>query len=256
MPSRSVSSCKPRCGCHLITQRRGDRDRRGCSPSATRSPGRLPHCPFQIELFTTLCTIIEPALERYAITDSFACRVGKGQHAALGRAREFARGTVGGWFLKGDVSAYFASISHDRLLALVERRVKDATMVGFLERIIRAYPVTPGRGLPIGALTSQHLANLYLGALDHHVKDDRGVRRYLRYMDDFVAFGEEASMKSLRDSVETFLRERLDLRLNIGISRGTTHPRRCAIPWDASLPAIDSDRAPRDGDAFGIVTQR
>lgn len=193
-------------------------------------PRQITALPFQDRVVHhALCTIIEPALERYAITDSFACRVGKGQHAALGRAREFARGTVGGWFLKGDVSAYFASISHDRLLALVERRVKDATMVGFLERIIRAYPVTPGRGLPIGALTSQHLANLYLGALDHHVKDDRGVRRYLRYMDDFVAFGEEALMKSLRDSVETFLRERLELRLNIGIS--AVRPIRDGVPF-------------------------
>lgn len=119
-----------------------------------------------------ICTIIEPTLERNAITDSFACRLGKGQHAELVRAREFAKGAGrGGWFMKGDVSAYFASIPHDRLLELVERRVKDAVIRGLLERIIRAYPVTPGRGLPIGALTSQHLANLYLGALDHHIKE-------------------------------------------------------------------------------------
>lgn len=177
-----------------------------------------------------LCALLEPALERYSIRDSFACRVGKGQHAAVARARELVRGAqVGSFYMKGDIAAYFASIQHDHLLALLARRVNDRTLLGFVEKIVRAYPVGPNRGLPIGALTSQHLANLYLGALDHHIKDDLGVRRYLRYMDDFIAFGEKAAMHTLRGQVETFLRERLDLRLNQGTS--AVRPLRDGVPF-------------------------
>jgi len=161
-----------------------------------------------------LCAVISPLLERYAIYDCYACRPGKGQHAALRRTKRFVRASPGGWAAKGDVSAYFASIPHDPLMNLLSRRVNDAPVLGVMERIVRAYPASSGRGLPIGALTSQHLANLYLGALDHYVKDDLGVRYYLRYMDDFVAMGERASMRKLQSQIEAFLRDKLLLSLN------------------------------------------
>lgn len=115
-----------------------------------------------------LCAVIEPRLTRYAIYDSYACQVGKGQHAALARAQRFVAASRGGWAFRGDVTAYFASIPHEPLLDLLRRRVADRELVERLERIVRAYPAATGRGLPIGALTSQHLANLYLGALDHY----------------------------------------------------------------------------------------
>ena len=176
-----------------------------------------------------LCAQLEPVLERYAIHDSYACRVGRGQLAALHRAQEFARAERQGCFWKGDVSAYFASIPHDRLLALLARRTRQSMLLGLIERIVRQYPVSVGRGLPIGALTSQHLANLYLGSLDHQVKDTLGVRRYLRYMDDFVAFGERASLLTLRQQVTTYLAEALDLRLNEAAS--ALRPVRDGVPF-------------------------
>lgn len=166
-----------------------------------------------------LCEVLGPYLERYAIFDSYACRVGKGQHAALQRAGRFARASTHQWAFKGDVSSYFASISHDRLMVQLRRRVPDPLLCDWLDRIVRAYPVRPGCGLPIGTLTSQHLANLYLGALDHFIKDQLGVRRYLRYMDDFVAFGERDAMKELRERTHDFLRDALGLILNPKASR-------------------------------------
>ena len=162
-----------------------------------------------------LCGELLPFLERYAIHDSYACREGKGQHAALQRAKGFARANREGWAFKGDVAAYFASIPHDRLMEQIRKRVPDAALCEWLERIVRAYPVTEGRGLPIGTLTSQHLANLYLGALDHRIKDDLGVRHYLRYMDDFVAMGQRADMVRLREQCEEYLTDRLGLALNL-----------------------------------------
>jgi RNA-directed DNA polymerase len=161
-----------------------------------------------------LCSELLPQLERYAIHDSYACREGKGQHAALGRARQFVQANRDGWALKADIASYFASIPHERLMKQVRKRVPDAELCDLLERIVRAYPVTEGRGLPIGTLTSQHLANLYLGALDHQLKDNLGVRYYLRYMDDFVAMGSQAEMTALRQQCEDFLKEALDLKLN------------------------------------------
>lgn len=114
-----------------------------------------------------------------------------------GWIRHFARGAP--WALRVDFASYFASVPHDPLVALVRRRVPDHALCALLERIVRApgHAPQPDRGLPIGALTSQHLANLYLGQVDHWFKDDRGHRRYLRYMDDLVAFGDPGALRSL-----------------------------------------------------------
>lgn len=144
-----------------------------------------------------LVAAVEEDFERYAIFDSYACRKGKGQHAALRRAQRFARGAP--WALKMDMARYFASIDHQRLFGLVRRRVADPELCDLLERIVRA---PAGRGLPIGALTSQHLANLYLGRLDHHAKDDLGLRCYLRYMDDVVLFGNREELRAFLLAIE------------------------------------------------------
>lgn len=156
-----------------------------------------------------LIAAVEADFERYAIFDSYACRRGKGQHAAVRRAAGFAR--AGGHVLKMDIASYFASIPHDRLLDLVHRRVGCPEIEGRLARAI-AHPL--GVGLSIGALTSQHLANLYLGALDHEVKDQLGHRRYIRYMDDFLVFGEREELRRLRSRLTNFLARSLGLRVN------------------------------------------
>jgi hypothetical protein len=176
-----------------------------------------------------LCAEIGPSLERYSIFDSFACRPGKGQHAAILRARGFARRWP--WCLKADVSGYFASIPHDRLLAVAARRIRDPGLRALLGRIVRAGggASCPDRGLPIGALTSQHLANLYLGVLDHHVKDDLGWRGYLRYMDDFLLFGERDALLEIRSDLGAFLHDNLALTLNEHVSR--VLPVRDGVPF-------------------------
>ena len=176
-----------------------------------------------------LCAEIEPAFERYAVHDSYACRFGKGQHSALRRAQAFARRWP--WCLKGDIARYFASIPHERLLALVGRRVKDAGLRDLVGRVVRAPSphLDLGRGLPVGALTSQHLANLYLGQLDHHAKDDLGWKGYLRYMDDFLVFGERDALRVLLDALRAWLDDALGLSLNERISR--VMPVRDGVPF-------------------------
>ena len=172
-----------------------------------------------------LCAEIVPALERAAIGDSWACRVGKGQHGAVRRAQRFARRWP--WVLKVDIASFFASIPHEGLVAMLRRRVRDPGLRELAERIVLRGDA--GIGLPIGALTSQHLANAYLGALDHVVKDDWGVRGYLRYMDDFLIFGERTELVERRALLDVTV-SNLGLRLNLRVT--------CLMPVRDGVPFL------------------
>lgn len=163
---------------------------------------------------TSFRNVLEPVFERRACHDSYACRRGKGSHAAIHRAQTFARHWP--YVLKCDVRRFFASVDHEVLRALLRRVLKDQAVLALLDRIIDHPPpdALPGRGLPIGNLTSQHFANLVLGELDHHIKDRLALPAYIRYMDDFLLFGDDkARLHELHAEVRRFLGERLRLEL-------------------------------------------
>ncbi len=153
----------------------------------------------------------EADFERWLIDDTYACRRGKGREAALRRAEHYA--ARHGWFLKLDVAKYFDSIPHAVLLGEIARRFRDRRVMVLWARIVRAYEVSPGRGLPIGALTSQHLANFFLGAADRHVKETLRVPGDARYMDDMALWGGREELKAAMVSLRDFLAERLGLRV-------------------------------------------
>ncbi len=164
-------------------------------------------------LHHAIMNVLEPVLERYAIHDSYACRKGKGLHAALERAHGFSRKHP--WFLKLDIKKYFDSIDHVILMQLLQKRVMDKALLNLCSQLLATYSVRPGKGMPIGNLFSQHSANFYLGALDHEIKDQWGIHGYLRYMDDFVLFGRSRQeMKQLLQRVKAFLHRRLSLELH------------------------------------------
>jgi RNA-directed DNA polymerase len=155
--------------------------------------------------------ILTPIYERIFIYDSYATRQNKGTHAAILRAQAFSRKWA--WYLKTDILKYFDSTDHDILMSVFERKLKDRKLLDLMNRIIRNSPV-PEKGLPIGNLTSQFFANVYLDPLDHEIRDRKGVHGYLRYMDDFVLFGDSKQyLLDLRAGIEAFLQERLKLRL-------------------------------------------
>jgi RNA-directed DNA polymerase len=163
-------------------------------------------------LHHALLNVCEPVLDRFLIEDTFACRRGKGRIAAVERARWFAQRNV--WFLKLDIRKYFDSVSHSILLERLERRFKDQHLLELFSRIIAGYQTAPGRGLPIGSLTSQHFANFYLGWLDRFVEESLHARGYVRYMDDFVIWGQdERTLRTVRDQVREFLISELSLEL-------------------------------------------
>ncbi|MBI4614506.1 MAG: group II intron reverse transcriptase domain-containing protein [Planctomycetes bacterium] len=157
---------------------------------------------------------LEPIFERRMIADSYACRRGKGTHAALRRAQEFLRRYE--YFLKLDVEHFFETVSHDVALDTLARIIKDRNVLDLLEKIVRTHivPGHGGRAIPIGALTSQWIANLVLDRLDHHVKEKLRTPAYLRYMDDFVLFAHgKARLSDARREVEDYLGDTLRLRL-------------------------------------------
>lgn len=161
-----------------------------------------------------ICNVLDPIFERRMIYDTFACRVGKGSHAAVAKARKFMR--QADYCLQCDVRKYFASIDHESLKTLLRRILKDKRLLELLDRIID-HPLPgspPGKGLPIGNLTSQYFANLYLGEFDHFVKERLRIRGYLRYMDDWLIFGDrkEELHRTLAE-VRGYLRDKLKLEL-------------------------------------------
>ncbi len=159
-----------------------------------------------------MMNVCEGEFERYQIYDSYACRKGKGLDAAVARARRFSR--TGDWYLKLDVRRYFDSLHHVVLKMLLRRRFKDRRLLEILDGVIDSYATTPGRGLPIGNLTSQFFANHYLAVFDHFVKETLRCRRYVRYMDDFVIWSDcRAELCWIRREAEQFLGEELRLEL-------------------------------------------
>lgn len=136
---------------------------------------------------------VVPVFVRRFRPESFACRKGMGIHPASRLTTRMLREASARWkhpyVLQDDVSSYFASINHDILMTRLRRVLSDKDALWLFETIIQEAPGYDGVGLPLGSLTSQWLANLYLDPLDHFLKDDIGVRHYVRYMDDWVLIG-------------------------------------------------------------------
>jgi hypothetical protein len=178
-----------------------------------------------------ICNVLEPVFEQRLIFDSYACRPGKGNHAAIARAQQFARRYP--YFLKCDIRKYFESVDHAVLEALLARLFKEAPLLTLLNRIIAHAPpgAAPGKGLPIGNLTSQHFANQYLGQLDHYLKERLGVKGYVRYMDDLLLFADDKPTlhQWLADSRQ-FLRETLRLELKEAAT--------CLAPVSEGIPFL------------------
>jgi hypothetical protein len=171
-------------------------------------------------LHHALMNVCEPVLERAAVFDSYACRKGKGRLRAVDRAEAYARRHR--WFMKMDIRQYFASIHQATLRQLLGRKFKDPVLLGVFDRIIGSYHSTPGRGLPIGNLTSQHFANYYLSPLDRYLKETLQRGAYVRYMDDFVVWGESGrELRTVCERVRAFLAAELKLALkdNTAINR-------------------------------------
>ena len=157
-----------------------------------------------------LIAVIGGRLERALIDKSYACRKGKGQWAAVAEAKRLAARHE--WCLKLDIRHFFDSIDHEILLRLLERKIKDRRVLALLQQLVESYETEPGKGVPIGNLTSQYFANLYLDRLDRFLTQSRSAAE-VRYMDDMLVFGGHGELRALMKAVPEFLRETLKLEL-------------------------------------------
>jgi len=100
------------------------------------------------------------------------------------------------------------------MIRLLNMRYKDPDLILLLQKILETYHTKPGKGVPIGNLISQHLANFYLGHLDHWIKETCKIKCYVRYMDDFILFANEKKfLKFELIEIKTFLKNQLKLSL-------------------------------------------
>ena len=158
--------------------------------------------------------------ERF-IYDSYACRKNKGIHRALNRFDAFARRasknhTRTCYVLKCDIKRFFASVDQHILERILERHIEDEDIRWLLEQVISSFHVVrPSRGLPLGNLTSQLLANVYMHEFDMFMKQELRVKYYIRYADDFVILSDDKRyLEELLPRIEDFLSKNLYLSLH------------------------------------------
>ncbi len=194
---------------------------------------------------------VNPLLEKRLIYDVYASRVGKGTHFAIERMRHFMASATNNWkeeawCLKLDISSFFASIDRNLLFSRLSEYlnryyVKDnyRIIMYLIEKILLTDATTnarfvspesswnklspskslfnapPGKGLPIGNLTSQVFANFYMAPLDHFIKHDLGIRMYGRYVDDFFLIHRDREyLKECLPRIREFLSSELSLTLS------------------------------------------
>jgi hypothetical protein len=160
-----------------------------------------------------LINIIEPIFEKSFIYDNYACRTNKGTIAAILKLEEFLGDhTKGSYFLKADIKKYFYSIDHDILKRIIRRKISCADTLKLIYLII---DTTDGPGIPIGNLTSQLFANIYLNELDQFCKHTLKAKHYIRYMDDFIILSEDRDyLRMCFAEIENFVNTELRLSLN------------------------------------------
>lgn len=174
---------------------------------------------------------LNPFYEKHFINDSYACRSNRGTHRAVKRVEQFIHKNPNLYVCKIDVSKYFTSINHRKLYEILNKRIKDKQLLYLLAQIIHStnsgteydylfpsdsYFHTKGaRGIPIGNLTSQLFANIYLHELDMYAKQTLKIRQYVRYMDDILIFHEDKKeLERLQQKIIEFLYNELYLTVN------------------------------------------
>ena len=170
----------------------------------------LPFSPDRI-VQHALMAIIEPIWDNMMLSDSYACRVGKGVHRGSRRTMQFVRRYH--YCLKCDVSKFYPSVDHAVLKRIIRRKIKCQNTLWLIDDIIDSFP--GGKNVPIGNYTSQWFGNLYLNELDTFVKCTLKVGPYVRYCDDFCLFSDEkAQLRAAALSIENFLRDCLKLSMS------------------------------------------
>jgi len=177
-----------------------------------------------------VCNVIQPLFERAFIIDSYANQKSKGTHAALRRFDKFKRKASGngrlvnrpkdnsmviGYVLKADIKHYFDEVDNGILLSILKHRIKDGNVISLIRKILENHNYKDkNTGMPLGNLTSQFFANVYLNELDYFVKHKLKARYYIRYVDDFILLDKSKErLKYCKNEINKFLKT-IKLRLH------------------------------------------
>lgn len=209
-----------------------------------------------------LVNVLEPIFEKKFVFDSYACRRGKGTHRAIRRAQAFLRRHE--YYCQTDIVRFFPNIDHGVLMELLKRTIRDRHVLGLIERILASgedvlrNEATPSyfsgddllavlrpRGLPIGNLTSQFFANVFLDPIDHFIKEQLRVPGYVRYADDLLLFG--PSKEFLWDRRERLSERLAQLRLRLHRDKTVIRPARCGLQFLGFKVFPDTRRLTQDG---------
>jgi retron-type reverse transcriptase len=167
-----------------------------------------------------LMAFAAPVLEKAMVDQSYACRPGKGPLQAVVQAQANLRKHP--WYVKIDVASYFETVDHGILFGLLTRKFKGDFFFSMVQRILQGYETAPGKGLPIGSLTSQYFANFYLDGSDRLVLEQSPAKAYVRYMDDMVWWaGCKAEAKAILSVVKDHLQTQrlIKIRDNVQVQR-------------------------------------
>ncbi len=183
-----------------------------------------------------ICNVLEPIFESRFIHDSYANRKGKGVLAALKRFDQFKRkvslngcrvkgahdaNVVKGFVLKADIKHYFENVDHEKLISVIGRTIRDKDVLELIWKVVRNHTgKMRGKGMPLGNLTSQFFANVYLNELDQFVKHKLKAKHYIRYVDDFIILhGSSKQLTEWKRCINEFLSQQLLLELHPQKSR-------------------------------------
>lgn len=165
-----------------------------------------------------IVSVIEPTFDKTFIYDAYSCRINKGTHRAVSRLFTFVRKvslnyTNRCFALKLDIKKFFENVDHEILLACIRKKVEDEDVLWLIEHILKSF--SKEKGIPIGNLTSQIFANVYLNELDQFVKHELKIKYYLRYADDFLILSEKRIfLEELIPKINIFLETKLALSLH------------------------------------------
>ena len=165
--------------------------------------------------------ILEPIYEPRFIADTFANRLDKGTIAAIQRFDKFKRqvsyngkliqnpfnnNTIKGYIFKADIRKFFDSVDQAKLIEILRRKIKDEKIIWLITKIIKNFD-NKRKGMPLGNMTSQFFANVYLNDLDQFIKRKLKMKYYLRYVDDFVVLHERKDiLENSKDKIEKYLK--------------------------------------------------
>lgn len=176
-------------------------------------------------LHHAIMNTLYPLYEKNFIHNSFSCRIGKGSHKGVLALRsmlykESRNNTRKVYILKCDIEKFFDSIDHKILLSILSLRIKDQELIGLLTEIIGSFTSSRSTlfnrcGVPIGNLTSQLFANIYMDVFDQFMKHELKVRYYSRYTDDFVIVSSNKEyLLNLLPQIHSFLKEKLKIQIH------------------------------------------